>query len=146
MDLQDPSKKMSKSEESDKGSISLYDDEQTIRRKIRSAVTDSVGVMQFDEENQPGLANLITIYAVIAKITPAEVVAKYANQGYSLFKEDLGLLVAKELKDLQNRYQEIIPSGKLDDILDKGRQTALLYASRKMEKCKRKMGLGRIRK
>jgi len=146
MDLQDPDKKMSKSSESDRGRISLYEDAATIKRKIKSAVTDSLGIMKYDPENQPGLANLITIYSVLAEITPDEVVSRYAGQGYALFKEELGNLVADEIGGLQKRYSEIISSGKLDEILDKGRATASLYASRKMDKCRRKVGLGRIRK
>jgi tryptophanyl-tRNA synthetase len=146
MDLQDPEKKMSKSSESDRGRISLYEDAATIRRKIKSAVTDSLGMMKYDPENQPGLANLITIYSVLAEITPDEVVARYAGQGYALFKEELGNLVADEIGGLQKRYSEIISSGKLDEILDKGRDIASRFAARKMEKCRRKVGLGRIRK
>jgi tryptophanyl-tRNA synthetase len=146
MDLQDPSKKMSKSSESDKGLITLYDDPALIKRKIKSAVTDSLGLMKYDEENQPGLANLITIYSVLGNLAPEAVVAKYEGQGYAQFKEDLGDLTAKVVGDLQKRYQEIIASGKLDEILDQGRDAAHLYASRKMEKCKKKLGLGRVRK
>lgn len=146
MDLQDPTKKMSKSSESDKGLITLFDDPATIRRKIKSAVTDSLGQMRYDEENQPGLANLITIYSVLGNLTPEAIVEKYAGQGYAAFKEDLAELAASVIGDLQKRYREIIESGKLDEILDKGREDAHLFASRKMEKCKRKVGLGRIRK
>lgn len=146
MDLQDVSKKMSKSDESDKGAITLYDDFETIHRKIRSAVTDSIGIMKYDPIKQPGLANLITIYAVIGHMDPEEVVTKYQGQGYAQFKDDLAALVANELGTLQNRYHEIIDSGTLDAILDSGREKAHEYAFRKVEKCKRKIGLGRIKK
>ncbi|MDD3842394.1 MAG: tryptophan--tRNA ligase [Candidatus Izemoplasmatales bacterium] len=146
MDLQDVSKKMSKSDESDKGAITLYDDFETIHRKIRSAVTDSIGIMKYDPIKQPGLANLITIYAVIGHMDPEEVVTKYQGQGYAQFKDDLAVLVANELGTLQNRYHEIIDSGTLDAILDSGREKAHEYAFRKVEKCKRKIGLGRIKK
>ncbi|MFA5380408.1 MAG: tryptophan--tRNA ligase [Candidatus Izemoplasmatales bacterium] len=146
MDLQDVSKKMSKSDESDKGAITLYDDFETIHRKIRSAVTDSIGIMKYDPIKQPGLANLITIYAVIGHMDPEEVVTKYQCQGYAQFKDDLAVLVANELGTLQNRYHEIIDSGTLDAILDSGREKAHEYAFRKVEKCKRKIGLGRIKK
>lgn len=146
MDLQDPDKKMSKSSESDRGRISLYEDQASIKRKIKSAVTDSLGLMKYDPDNQPGLANLITIYSVLSDLTPEAVVARYEGQGYASFKEDLGNLVAGEIGGLQARYSEIISSGKLDEILDRGRDTATHYAFRKMEKCRRKVGLGRIRK
>lgn len=145
MDLQDPSKKMSKSEESDKGCITLYDDRATIVRKIRSAVTDSVGTMRFDPENQPGLANLITIYAALSGLSPAEVVGRFPGPGYAPFKDACAELVADEIGNLQKRYDGVIASGTLDEILDRGRETAGREAFRKLEKCKQKIGLGRKR-
>ncbi len=145
MDLQDPTKKMSKSEDGEKGCITLYDDRTTIIRKIKSAVTDSLGIMNFDSVNQPGLANLITIYATLGELSLEAVVTKYAGQGYAGFKDDLATLVADEIGALQVRYAEIIASGRLDSILDRGRETAGKYAYRKLEKCKQKIGLGRKR-
>jgi len=145
MDLQDPTKKMSKSEESDKGCITLYDDRATILRKIRSAVTDSLGVMRFDPEHQPGLANLITIYASLAGIAPEDVAARFGDCGYASFKDACATLVADALGALQARYDEVIASGRLDAILDRGREVAGKAAFRKLEKCKQKIGLGRKR-
>jgi len=145
MDLQDPTKKMSKSEDSDKGCITLYDDRATIVKKIRSAVTDSVGIVRFDPENQPGLANLITIYASLSGLSPQDVVAKFPGPGYAPFKDACAELVADAIGKLQNRYEEVISSGTLDAILDRGRDVAGKVAFRKLEKAKQKIGLGRKR-
>ena len=145
MDLQDPTKKMSKSDESDRGYISLFDPIDVIKKKIRSAVTDSVGLVQYNEETQPGVANLMNIYSVLSHLDFAQIEQKYKGLGYSLFKEDLANLVAEEIGALQAKYQNILQQGELDQILDQGRARAQLVAQRKLEKCKQKIGLGRRR-
>lgn len=143
MDLQDPNKKMSKSDEFDKGFISMFDDEATIKRKIKSAVTDSIGKIDFDPENQKGLANLITIFASTTDQSVEEIVTKYKVSTYKQFKEDLGDALVNVLIPIQEKYKQLIKSQELQDILDKGRNTASDYAFKKMRKCKRKVGLGR---
>lgn len=143
MDLQEPTKKMSKSDETDKGYISLFDDIATIKKKIKSAVTDNVGIVRFDPENQPGVANLMSIRSVLTGEPFEAIEAKYAGTGYASFKNDLAELVASEIEGLQQRYETIVASGTLDDILDRGRNAASAAAFRKVEKCKQKIGLGR---
>ncbi len=143
MDLQNPEKKMSKSEASDKGYIALLDDESTIMRKIRSAVTDSIGIMKYDPENQPGLANLLNIHSAMTGIPIPMIVENYRFNGYREFKDELAVIVATRLKTLQDAYYRIIDSPELDTILDSGRAKAQSYAYRKVEKCKQKLGLGR---
>ena len=143
MDLQEPNKKMSKSDEFDKGYISLFDDEASIRRKIRSAVTDSYAKIKFDPLNQPGLANLLTIYASVADKTIDEVVSIHKDSTYQDFKEALGQTLVDVLIPIQERYNQLVKSQELQDILDKGRETASDYAIKKMRKCKKKIGLGR---
>ncbi|MFA7076761.1 MAG: tryptophan--tRNA ligase [Candidatus Izemoplasmatales bacterium] len=143
MDLQDPTKKMSKSDEVNKGYISLFDDEQSIRRKIRSAVTDSIGKINYNPINQPGLANLITIYASILNKPIEEIVKLHKESTYKEFKEDLGQVLVDEIIPIQNRYNELVKSQELQDILDKGNKIASDYAFKKMRKCKKKIGLGR---
>ncbi|MBN2503788.1 MAG: tryptophan--tRNA ligase [Bacilli bacterium] len=143
MDLQNPEKKMSKSEASDKGYIALLDDEQTIIKKIRSAVTDSIGVIQYDPFNQPGVANLLNIYAALTDKAIEAIVEMYKGLGYKEFKEDLAHIVSTRIKSLQDNYYQIINSPELDAILDAGRAKAQSYAYRKVEKCKQKLGLGR---
>ncbi|MGE4378537.1 MAG: tryptophan--tRNA ligase [Candidatus Izemoplasmatales bacterium] len=143
MDLQEPNKKMSKSDEFDKGYISMFDDEASIKRKIRSAVTDSVAKINYDPVNQPGLANLLTIFASITDKKIEDIVNQYQNSTYKDFKEDLAQVVVDCIIPIQNRYHELIKSQELQDILDSGRDKAADYAFKKMRKCKRKIGLGR---
>ena len=143
MDLQNPDKKMSKSDENEKGYITLFDDEATIKRKIKSAVTDSIGVVKYDHANQKGLANLLTIYASITDRNIQDIVAQYVGQNYKQFKDDLGNAIFKVLSPIQENYQRLVKSQELQDILNRGRETASTYAFKKMRKCKRKIGLGR---
>ncbi len=143
MDLQNPEKKMSKSEENDKGYITMFDDAETIRRKIRSAVTDSEGVIRFDPQNQQGLANLLTIYASATDRDIEDIVNQYKDSSYKDFKEDLGEVIVNLLVPIQEKYNEIIKSQELQDLLDRGRDIASDYAFKKMRKCKKKIGLGR---
>jgi len=145
MDLQDPLKKMSKSETSDKGYITLFDEPNIVKKKIKSAITDSLGIVKYDADNQPGVANLLSIYSVLSHREIEDIVNQYSNSGYAEFKEDLANIVANELGELQLRYHEIIASGTLDSILDSGREIASKVAYRKLEKCKQIIGLGRKR-
>lgn len=146
MDLQDPSKKMSKSDSSDKGYISLFDDPNIIAKKIKSAVTDSVGIVQFDEDNQPGVANLLTIYSVLTNKEIPQIVKDYEGLGYKEFKEDLSVIVSNEIASIQIKYKEIVESNTLDAMLDRGAEIASRYAYKKLQKAKQKLGLGRKRK
>lgn len=143
MDLQDPSKKMSKSDDNSKGYIALLDDVSVIKKKIKSAVTDSIGIVKYDVDNQPGIANLLSIYSVLSEQNIEQIVEKYADKGYAEFKNDLAELVGQKVGEIQNKYNEIIHSGTLDSILDRGREIASKVALRKVEKCKQVIGLGR---
>lgn len=143
MDLQEPNKKMSKSDSTDKGYISLFDDEQTIIKKIRSAVTDSLAKIKYDPINQPGLANLITIFASITDKSIEQIVAEFRETSYKDFKEALAQSLVSVLIPIQEKYNQLIKSQELQDILDNGREVASDYAFKKMRKCKRKVGLGR---
>lgn len=143
MDLQDPEKKMSKSDSNEKGYISMFDDAATIKRKIRSSVTDSIGIIKFDPENQKGLANLLTIYATATDRTISDIVEQYKDSNYKQLKEDLGDVLVDVLIPIQEQYNQICKSRELQDILNKGREIASDYAFKKMRTCKRKIGLGR---
>jgi tryptophanyl-tRNA synthetase len=143
MDLQDPQKKMSKSNDNPKGYITMFDDAITIKKKIRSAMTDSIGVIQYDPINQKGLANLINIFASIKDTSIDEIVNIYSDLDYKTFKEDLGQALVDVLVPIQEKYQDLVKSEKLQSILNQGRDIARNYAFKKMRKCKRKVGLGR---
>lgn len=142
-DLQDPTKKMSKSSESQKGVIRILDDANTIRKKINSAVTDSIGKVNYDSENQPGITNLINIYMSLSNESKEEVVQKFADANYGTFKKAVGDLVAETFEKIQARYNELINSEELDKILDAGKEKSREIAKKKYELMKQKIGLRR---
>lgn len=143
--LQEPTKKMSKSEaETPKAYILLQDDINQIKNKIKSAVTDSDTEIRFDEVNKPGISNLLTIYSAITDISIDDIVEKYKGQtSYAGFKEDLANIVADHIKGIQDRYKELISSKELDEILDNGAKNASFVAKRKMAKVLSRIGLQR---
>ena len=142
MDLQNPLKKMSKSE-NDRGCIFLLEPLASVRKKIMSAVTDSGSEVHFDKANKPGIANLMTIHSVLSGLSFQEIEAKYAGQGYGTFKKDVAELVVKELEGIQERYNKIISSEELDRLFDEGRQRAQEAARKKLREVYGKLGLGR---
>ena len=146
MSLIEPTKKMSKSDPNPKAYISLLDDLNIIKKKIKSAVTDSDTSIIFDEENKPGISNLITIYSCVTGLSIKEIEEKYKDSNYAVFKEDVANQVVAEIEPIQAKYNQIINSKELDDILDQGRDYATMLATRKMTKVYQKVGLGRKRK
>ncbi|HUY42534.1 MAG TPA: tryptophan--tRNA ligase [Acidimicrobiales bacterium] len=105
MDLQAPTRKMSKSVSSPLGTIFLFDEAKDIERKIMKAVTDTDGVMRYDWERQPGLANLLEIYASFSGDTPQVIAQRFER--YGDFKKDLATLLIESLAPLRQRYLEI---------------------------------------
>ncbi|MGD9605377.1 MAG: tryptophan--tRNA ligase [Bacilli bacterium] len=142
-DLQDPSKKMDKSGENDRGCIFLLEPLSQIRKKIKSAVTDSEAIVRYDQENKPGIANLMTIYSVITDKSFSEIEVMYANKGYGDFKGDLAEIVVKEIEQIQDRYRYYVHSEELENLLNKGREQAHLLAQKKLAAVYAKMGIGR---
>jgi len=143
MSLQDPAKKMSKSDEFAKNYISLTDDPNVIRNKIKAAVTDSERLIGYDPINRQGISNLLEIYACITGETIEDLVAKYAGVGYGKFKADLAEVVVAEVEPIQKRRQEILDSGEINSILNDGRDAAIRISTKKISKVKHKVGLGR---
>lgn len=146
MSLQEPTKKMSKSDENQNGFISLLDDAKTIERKIKRAQTDSDGLIRFDKENKPGVSNLMSIYSLCSGKSLQQIEEEYANKGYGEFKTDVAQSVVEVLQPLQDRYYDYIDSTKLDDILDAGAEQANKIAFKTLRKVERAMGLSRNRK
>lgn len=138
--LQDPTKKMSKSETDTKGTIDLLDDPAVARKKIMSAVTDSVGIIQYDPESQPGLANLLTIQSVLANEPIEDIVKHYEGKGYGELKKEIGQTVFDFLTDLQAKYKKIIESNVIDQILEEGAKKASYVANKKIRKVYKKIG------
>ena len=141
MDLQDPHKKMSKSDENPKGVIFLLDDIRQTKNKIRSAITDSDTKVKYDKVNKPGISNLLEIYASISDLSIKEIEAKYQNANYQTFKEELANLIEELIVPIQEKYNEIIKSKELDEILDEGRNKASFVAKRKIDKVYKRIGI-----
>lgn len=141
MSLQDPSKKMSKSDETNKGCIYLLDDLKVARKKIMSAVTDSVGVIQLDKENQPGLYNLIEIASSLTNRSMEDIVLEFHDQGYGKLKGYVADVVCAELEKIQTRYNEILASHTLEKVLEEGAKKAEKIAHDTLEDVKKQVGL-----
>ena len=141
MSLQDPSKKMSKSDETNKGCIYLLDDLKVARKKIMSAVTDSVGVIQLDKENQPGLYNLIEIASSLTNRSMEDIVLEFHDQGYGKLKGYVADIVCAELEKIQTRYNEILASHTLEKVLEEGAKKAEKIAHVTLEDVKKQVGL-----
>ena len=98
MDLQDPTKKMSKSAENPKGVIKLLDDLDDVRKKIMKAATDSESIVRFDPENKPGVSNLMGIYAALTYKSMEEIEEEFKDQNYGTFKKAVADVVCAELE------------------------------------------------
>lgn len=146
MSLQDPTKKMSKSDTNKKAIVTLLDDLKTIEKKIKSAVTDSEGIVKYDPENKPGISNLLTIEAALTNESIESLVSKYEGAGYGDFKASVAKAVTDHLAPIQERYKELLNSEELDRILDEGAEKANFLANKTLKKMENAMGLGRKRK
>ena len=140
MSLQDPEKKMSKSDENLNASIYLMDDKDTIIRKFKRAVTDSEARIAYNEE-QKGIHNLIDIYCACTKKTPDEVVKEFEGKGYGDFKLAVGESVADLLNPLQERfYQMEKEKSYIDSIIKNNAEKANYYAQKTLRKVQKKVG------
>ena len=140
MSLQDPLKKMSKSDENPNASIYLTDDRDTIIRKFKRAVTDSEAKILHREE-QPGVSNLIEIYSACTGKSFEEVEKEFDGKGYGDFKLAVGETVADMLTPLQTRHAEILKDkAYLDGIVKNNAEKAQYYANKTLRKVQKKVG------
>ncbi|MGJ7034342.1 tryptophan--tRNA ligase [Anoxybacillus eryuanensis] len=146
MSLTDPTKKMSKSDPNQKSYITLLDDAKTIEKKVKSAVTDSEGIIRYDKEKKPGVSNLLTIYSILANESIEQLEERYAGKGYGEFKADVAQVIIDALTPIQEKYYELMESSKLDDILDEGAEKANRVANKMLKKMENAIGLGRKRR
>lgn len=143
MSLQEPTKKMSKSDPNQKAFITLLDDPKQIEKKIKSAVTDSEGIVKYDPLNKPGISNLLSIYSILSNKKIAELEHMYEGKGYGDFKGDLAKVVVDTLTPVQEKYRALLDSKELDEILDEGARKANQVAGKMLKKMENAMGLGR---
>lgn len=143
MSLQEPTKKMSKSDDNQNATIRLLDDPKTIEKKLKRAVTDSDNEVRYDKENKPGISNLMDIRRAITGESYETIEALYQGKGYGAFKGDIAQLVVDTLTPIQDRYKELINSPELDAILDAGAAKAHAKAAAMYAKVEQAMGLNR---
>jgi tryptophanyl-tRNA synthetase len=142
MGLDDPEKKMSKSDKGKYRAINLLDSPSVILEKIKRAATDSQNEIIFDK-NRKAIYNLLTIYKLFSGLNEKEIENRFSNKGYAEFKQDLANLIIDKLSILQHNYKNIISDqAKLDQVLSNGAQKVNLLANKMLQTVKEKIGLG----
>ena len=139
MSLSDPTKKMSKSDP--KGDIFLNDNINDVRKKIMRAETDLEAEVRYDKENKPGISNLLTIYSCLKNISIEEAEKEFVGCNYGTFKKAVADIVCSTLEDLQAKYHQIIESGIIDEVLEKGAARASKIANETIRRVKKVVGL-----
>ena len=141
MSLQDPTSKMSKSDTNPKATISILDDEKTILKKFKSAVTDSEAEVCY-REGKDGINNLMTIYAAITHKTMEDITREFAGKGYGDFKTAVGEAVAEELRPIRENFDRLMNDrAYLDEQMKKGAERATYIANKTLTKAKKRVGL-----
>ena len=142
MGLDDPTKKMSGSENGPGHSIDLLDPADEIRAKIMRATTDSLREIRFDEE-RPGIFNLLSIYKSFTDMPEPEIEVRFESKGYSDLKKELAEVVIEGLRPIQERYCKITAeSGYIDKVVKDGADKARPMAEKKLAEAQKKVGLG----
>jgi tryptophanyl-tRNA synthetase len=139
MSLSDPTKKMSKSDDDPHGCVMLLDDEETVRRKFKRAVTDSGTEIKFDD-SRPAITNLLTIYQLLTGQSAEAVEQHFAGKGYAQLKQDLAEATVEFLRPLQERATAITDAD-LQRILELGRNKARTIARATLEDVMKRRGL-----
>ena len=142
MSLQDPFKKMSKSDENEKNFISVIEAPEKIRKKIKRAVTDSEREISYDPKNKAGLANLLTIYSALSQRETKAICSEYVGKSYGHFKEDLADLVVETLNPVREKYEEFMRNRDyLREQMKKGAVRAQARAQQTLREVYDKIGL-----
>lgn len=140
MDLQDPTKKMSKSSDNPNSYILILDPPEVIKKKINRAVTDSVGAVSYNDE-QPGVKNLMTILMTITGISYKDMEKKYEGQGYAEFKKDVSDAIIGEFLPIQTKVKELLADkAYLEGIYTEGAKKANYVSSKILRKMQKKIG------
>ncbi|MGL4362693.1 MAG: tryptophan--tRNA ligase [Cellulosilyticaceae bacterium] len=141
MSLQEPTKKMSKSDEDVNARISLMDEPDVIMRKFKRAVTDSEAIVYFDESLKPGISNLMGIYSAITGNSMDQIRNEFEGKGYGDFKIQVAEAVIEELRPLQERYKMLEQDKTyIDQIIKKNAETANYLATKTLRKVQKKIG------
>ncbi len=140
-DLKDPSKKMSKSEENPNGVISMFDSRDAIIKKIKGATTDSEMIVKYDEENKPGISNLLNIASSITGKNIDELEKTFENKNYGEFKAYVADVVSNHICNIQEKYNALLDSNEVNKILDVGIEKSRKLAKEKYELIRERIGL-----
>jgi len=139
--LQDPTKKMSKSDSNPNAVIGLLDEPKVIRNKIKRAVTDSEAHIAYDPIKKPGVSNLLEIYGLSTGMSMGEAVKYFEGMGYGALKEQVAEALIEELAPIQKKFKEILKDkAYLDGIIKKNAETASYLATKTLRKVKKKIG------
>jgi len=139
--LQNPDKKMSKSDPNPLGYISLSDSKDDVVNKIRRAVTDSGREIVYSPEDKPAIANLMTIYSLCTGLEFSEIEEQFEGKGYAAFKQALADAIIETLAPVQEKYREYAESGIISSILKQGAEKANEVSSQVLKRAKQRMGL-----
>lgn len=139
MSLSDPSKKMSKSDP--KGDIYLNDSLEVMRKKIMSAVTDMEAKVHYDPVKQPGISNLMTIMSSLSGKSFDEIEKEFTGKGYGDFKRAVADVVCAEMEPYKARYEQVISSGLVDQVLEEGAKKASVVANNTLKRVQKVIGL-----
>ena len=140
MSLQNPDRKMSKSDNDPLGTINILDSEAEIREKVKKAVTDSGS--KIGEQGSAAITNLLTIYAGVKNLTFEEALKLNGGKSYSEFKTDLAEAIVAELSPVREKYEEIRKDeGYINDVLSKGLEYAMGISGKKVQEVREKVGL-----
>ena len=142
-DLQNPTKKMSKTDDNPKGCIMVLENPESARKKIMSAVTDSEAKIYFDRENKPGISNLLTIYTSLTNMSMDEACKKFENVGYGEFKRAVADTVVTLLEEIQTKYKDIMESNIIDKVLDESNKKVQAISQKKVIEVYKRIGIGR---
>lgn len=140
MSLQEPTKKMSKSDNNPNSFILIMDQPEVIRKKVSRAVTDSIGVINYSDD-QPGVKNLLNILSAINNKTPEDLVKEYEGKGYADLKKDVAEAIVTELEPIQEKVKELLKDKKaLEAIYKEGANKANYIANKTLRKMQKKIG------
>ena len=140
MALQEPTKKMSKSDENKNNTIALLDEPAVIMNKIKRAMTDSDNEVRYSED-KPGIRNLIDIYCTVTSKSIQEAEKEFANTGYGTFKKAVGEAIVANLEPIQQKVKELEKNQDyINDVIKQGAEKASVLAQRTLQKVQKKIG------
>lgn len=142
MGLQNPTKKMSKSAPDINDKILLTDEPDVIRKKVKKAVTDSEGIVRYDEENKPGISNLMSIYGILKEKSMQDIEQEFQGQNYGTFKSAVAEAIIDRLEPIQKKHKELLANPvEIQKIYEAGDKKAIEKTNQLLQEVYKKVGL-----